>query len=199
MVLIWCRINFLRQYRVAPTEVEERNAALVSRGSRECHPRLTNTLPRLRRRAQKRVSLTCSAPSIRTGNDFVATQTSATYVRWDWTTTVCLTGCHWYTNTPSSRQPGKNYLRWTKSVFVSTPPTLSPSRLSNHLSAPTLRIKTSLIFFYFCFLKKRMLITKEEKFKISTSLVCMGKVWQSDRQMYMCFVFQCCCERSVWA
>lgn len=56
---------------------------------------------------------------------------------------------------PTARQ---NYLRWTKSVFVYTP---LPSCLSNHLSAPTARVKTNpcLIFF----LKKWSPMIKKEK------------------------------------
>lgn len=60
---------------------------------------------------------------------------------------LCLTGCHRYTNTLSSRQPGKITSIGPR-VFFSLPP---PSCLSNHLSAPTVRIKTNpqVIFFLF--------------------------------------------------
>lgn len=56
---------------------------------------------------------------------------------------MCLTGCHWYTNTLSIWQPGikkkkKKDLRWTMSVF--------PSRLSNRVSARGVRTKPNLTF-----------------------------------------------------
>lgn len=75
------------------------------------------------------------------GNVLAATQTRTIYVRWDWAIPVCLTGFHWYTNTPSIWQRGTERKR---------PPVnhecFSPPCRSNHLSAGGVGTKPDLAF-----------------------------------------------------
>lgn len=97
---------------------------------------------------------------------------------------LCLTGCHWYTNTPSIRQAGKITSGGPR-VFLSLHP---PSSLSNHLSAPTVRIKTNPPFFL---LKKPILIMHEEEFKIASLFVVWGKGFDSQTGRCTCVLCFC--------
>lgn len=97
---------------------------------------------------------------------------------------LCLTGCHWYTNTPSSRQPGKITSVGPR-VFLSLPP---PSRLSNHLSAPTVGIKTNPCLLFFFFYRNGCWLWRKRNPKYPAHLCVRGR---SDSQTGRCTCVLC--------